>query len=632
MKWMKTKSLRAAALLLAGVLCAGSVLSVSAEETSMAAETSLEETLESGGEIEETQQEETEESSLEEAPAESGEVQDTKAYLTQEDTGAETPAVEEKTPVVEYKTHVQTFGWQGWKKDGEESGTDGLAKRLEAIQIKVSNTDLSGDIRYKTHVQSYGWQDWSKNGAQSGTSGLAKRLEAIQIELTGELAEAYDVYYRVHAQTFGWMDWAKNGETAGTSGLAKRLEAIQIVLVKKNAEAPGKTNISYAQIPTLQYATHMQTYGWGDWSAEGKTSGITDQDKRMESLKVQIVGGANVSGGIEYRTHVQSYGWLPWTKDGAASGTEGEAKRIEALQVRLTGYLAGVCDVYYRVYVEGYGWLGWAKNGEIAGTSGLALKARAIEIRLGAKSGNPPVYTGGAHKEFTGPGYYNIGGKSYYYSASGSRRTGTGWIRENGKRYYIVNGEKVTGWKYIGGLKYYFNSDGSLCQNVDNIIGVQSSYVIKVNKQANCVTIYANDGANGYVIPVKSMLCSTGDDTPLGTFYTPVKYRWKAMFNGTYAQYATRLTAGQGFLFHSITYSVNGNNHSLLTEGYNGLGVTRSAGCIRLLCSEAYWIYTRCALHTKVIVYNDSNPGPFDRPVLTPIPANQNYDPTDPNL
>ena len=51
------------------------------------------------------------------------------------------------------------------------------------------------------------------------------------------------------------------------------------------------------------------------------------------------------------------------------------------------------------------------------------------------------------------------------------------------------------------------------------------------------------------------MLTSVGDDTPLGTFYTPEKYRWRLMVNDTYTQYATRLTAGQGFLFHSITYA-----------------------------------------------------------------------------
>ncbi|MCD2492137.1 GBS Bsp-like repeat-containing protein [Lacrimispora sp. NSJ-141] len=215
-----------------------------------------------------------------------------------------------------------------------------------------------------------------------------------------------------------------------------------------------------------------------------------------------------------------------------------------------------------------------------------------------------------------------------------SHGSGTGWYDTNGsqgERFYLLNGTAVTGWKYIGGLKYYFYPNGVLCQDVDNLIGVQSKYMIKVNKQMNCVTIYASDGANGYVIPVKSMLCSTGDDTPLGTFYTPQKYRWKLMYNNTWAQFATRLTAGEGFLFHSITYETT-NNRTLLTDGYNGLGVTRSAGCIRLLCKNAYWIYSRCSLGTKVIVYNSSNPGPFYRPILVPIPSNQRYDPTDPFL
>lgn len=79
----------------------------------------------------------------------------------------------------------------------------------------------------------------------SGTSGQAKRLEAIQIRLTGEMKEKYDIYYRVHAQTYGWLDWAKNGESAGTEGLAKRLEGIEIVLVEKGGEAPGSTEKAF---------------------------------------------------------------------------------------------------------------------------------------------------------------------------------------------------------------------------------------------------------------------------------------------------------------------------------------------------------------------------------------------------
>jgi len=159
------------------------------------------------------------------------------------------------TPNVAYRTHVQSFGWQGWKYNGQMSGTEGLAKRLEGININLTNKPYDGDIVYTTHVQTYGWKDgkpedttrasWKKNGEMSGTSGEAKRLEAICIDLTGEMAQYYDIYYRVHAQSFGWLHWAKNGQPAGTAGYAKRLEGIEIVIVPKGEKAPGETTTPY---------------------------------------------------------------------------------------------------------------------------------------------------------------------------------------------------------------------------------------------------------------------------------------------------------------------------------------------------------------------------------------------------
>lgn len=144
-------------------------------------------------------------------------------------------------PLVQYRTHVQTYGWQDYVMGGGYSGTTGESKRLEAIQIGLINQKYSGDIEYRVHVQSYGWMNWNIGGRVAGTTGESKRLEAIQIKLTGIMAEKYDIYYRVHSQTYGWLGWAKNGESAGTEGLAKRLESIQIVLVAKEGAAPGST-------------------------------------------------------------------------------------------------------------------------------------------------------------------------------------------------------------------------------------------------------------------------------------------------------------------------------------------------------------------------------------------------------
>ena len=150
------------------------------------------------------------------------------------------------TTNISYRTHVQSYGWQGWKYNGQMSGTSGEAKRLEGIEIKLTNKQYSGSIVYTTHVQKYGWQGdvndsstWKKEGEMAGTSGEAKRLEAICIKLTGEMEKHYDVYYRVHAQSYGWLGWAKNGECAGTAGYAKRLEGIQVVLVPKGGSAPA---------------------------------------------------------------------------------------------------------------------------------------------------------------------------------------------------------------------------------------------------------------------------------------------------------------------------------------------------------------------------------------------------------
>ena len=161
---------------------------------------------------------------------------------------------------IAYRTHVQSFGWQGWKYNGVMSGTSGKAKRLEGINIKLTNKPYSGSIVYTTHVQSIGWQGnennvntWFRDGQMAGTSGRAKRLEAIRIALTGEMAEHYDVYYRVHAQTYGWLAWTKNGEAAGTAELSKRLEGIQIVLVPKGGAAPAN---NYGGVVT----TNKQTY------------------------------------------------------------------------------------------------------------------------------------------------------------------------------------------------------------------------------------------------------------------------------------------------------------------------------------------------------------------------------------
>ena len=180
-------------------------------------------------------------------------VHDSRAYIAKTNGTITIPGSTDSTNIM-YKTHVQSFGWQNWVLNGTMSGTSGKAKRLEGINIKLSNAAYAGGIQYQTHIQKNGWeQKWKKDGEMSGTSGEAKRLEAIRIKLYGEMANHFDVYYRVHAQSYGWLGWAKNGEESGTAGLAKRLEGIQIVLIPKGGAAPANNYKNIQSVNTKAY-------------------------------------------------------------------------------------------------------------------------------------------------------------------------------------------------------------------------------------------------------------------------------------------------------------------------------------------------------------------------------------------
>ena len=226
---------------------------------------------------------------------------------------------------VTYSVHVQTYGdQQGWVHDGTMAGTKGQAKRLEEIRVKLTGDEYSGSIQYKTHIQSYGWQDWSYNGEKSGSRGQAKRLEGIEIQLTGEVAKHYDVVYRVHCQTYGWMSWLTDGKTSGTTGEGKRLEAIEVKLTG---------NRYYGGI---SYRTHVQTYGWETkMVSNGAMSGTSGQAKRLEAIELELYGEVAYYYDVYYRVHAQSYGWLGWAKNGETAGTSGMAKRLEAIQIKL---------------------------------------------------------------------------------------------------------------------------------------------------------------------------------------------------------------------------------------------------------------------------------------------------------
>ena len=270
-----------------------------------------------------------------------------------------------KEPSICYTTHIQDIGWQNQVKDGEMAGTEGQAKRLEAIKITLK--DLSGvKIKYQTHIQDIGWQDWKYDGTLAGTEGQSKRLEAIKIEL--EESDKYSIMYRVHIQDIGWQDWRYDGEKAGTEGQSKRLEAIQIKIVEK------QTSIS------VNYS--VQDIGWQNWKAEEKIAGTEGQSKRLEAIKIELL--TNIKNlKLKYRVHIQDIGWQDWKDSEEMAGTEGQSKRLEAIQIKLEN--TQDYSIEYRVHVQDIGWQDWVKDGEISGTEGQSKRLEAIQIRIISK-------------------------------------------------------------------------------------------------------------------------------------------------------------------------------------------------------------------------------------------------------
>ena len=164
---------------------------------------------------------------------------------------------------------------------------------------------------------------------------------------------------------------------------------------------------------------------------------------------------------------------------------------------------------------------------------------------------------------------------------------------------------------------------GVFCRQ--SMADASSGYMIRINKQANCVTIYQQK-KNGYK-PIKALVCSTGYATKLGTYSLGEKMRWHVLDGPCYGQYCTRIYGG--VLFHSVWYTGQNNPATLSVSSYNKLGTTASHGCVRLTVAGAKWIYNHVPSGTKVVIYSAKNPGPLGKPKAIKLPYTCRWDPTD---
>ncbi len=161
----------------------------------------------------------------------------------------------------------------------------------------------------------------------------------------------------------------------------------------------------------------------------------------------------------------------------------------------------------------------------------------------------------------------------------------------------------------------------------------KSLYRVTVNRRTNTVTVYTYDSNGEYVVPVRAMVCSCGENnekniTITGTFAVYFKSRWHSLFGDVYGQYITGFSGN--YLFHSVPY-LNTSSDKLKTEEFNKLGTNASQGCVRMMISDAKWIYDNLEIDTVVeVVDKSSEYDPLGTPPTIKLEPDAKWDPTDP--
>lgn len=150
-------------------------------------------------------------------------------------------------------------------------------------------------------------------------------------------------------------------------------------------------------------------------------------------------------------------------------------------------------------------------------------------------------------------------------------------------------------------------------------------YAMTVDVNNQVVTVYGLDEQGGYTNIVRQMIASTGKkNTPsdLGDWVLDGRTARWCYFPayGSHAQYWTRIN--KSIAFHSVIYN-KVDTMALSVGSYNALGSRASHGCIRLLVSDAKWVYENVGKGTVVTITESLPKDEELNKALLPPPLNK---------
>lgn len=161
------------------------------------------------------------------------------------------------------------------------------------------------------------------------------------------------VSYQSHIRDIGWACWQSDGRMSGTTGQNRRIEAFRLIPV-------GETDV----------VVHIKDVGDKEYKniSKGTILGTTGQNKRIEAIKI-----AGKDTPYIYRVHQKNIGWTDWTFNGNWAGTKGKGLQIEAIEIMAAKFLVNP-------HVQNRGWLGERACENIIGITGHNLRLEAFKI------------------------------------------------------------------------------------------------------------------------------------------------------------------------------------------------------------------------------------------------------------
>lgn len=125
-----------------------------------------------------------------------------------------------KAPNVLVDVYAADKGWMMAAEEGEDAGTTGQSRQLEAIRLQTYD---GSEVEYRVELAGKGWTPWVNGGAVAGSPGGGNAIVAIQIKRDdGDSIIAY----RTHIAEVGWVGYVYGPKISGIH--TNRIEAITI--------------------------------------------------------------------------------------------------------------------------------------------------------------------------------------------------------------------------------------------------------------------------------------------------------------------------------------------------------------------------------------------------------------------